>query len=377
MGIIKLKVGDKDMNESLTNRQIAFIVFGIVVGYGILGLAKNIGEESGTGGWFTLIIAMVIAIIFTYIITYLGYVHENKTIYEYSNLLVGKFITYIFMFIYISIYFFIFSMSIRISSEAIKLTILLKTPVWALSFLFVLVVYYAVIKRLSVIARICEIYGLIIIIGVITVHAAIFTQGEWINLRPFFVLEDIGSYFKATSTTILPFLGMEILVIVSFNRKKNDRRIFKYTTCMIVLIGMLYIFIVESCISVMGVDGIIYYEDALFSTIRRINIESFQFLERIDGIFLMQWIMAIFCSLTLEAYTSVFLMSKIFKNIHFELLSFIVVILAFIVSQVPTSIDEVEKILNYAGYGALLTGGVIPMILFFVTKVKKYDQKLK
>ncbi len=39
------------MKETLTNKQIAFVIFQIVVGYGIVGLPKKIAELGGTGGW--------------------------------------------------------------------------------------------------------------------------------------------------------------------------------------------------------------------------------------------------------------------------------------------------------------------------------------
>ncbi len=365
------------MNESLTNRQIAFTIFGIVVGYGVLNLPKNVVENAGSGAWFTLLIGTAITMIFTYIITYLGYVHKNKTIYEYSNMLVGKYITSIFMIIYIIYYFMLFTTIIRMASEAIKLTVLIKTPVWALSLLFLLVVYYAVIKRLVVIARICEIYGLIIIISAIIIHLTISTQGKLINLRPFFVVGDIQAYLKATLVTVFPFLGIEILTIISFNKKKNNKRIFKYTAFMVGFIGILYILIVESCISIMGVDGIVHYKDALFAVIRRVDIKSLQFLERLDAIFLTIWIMGMFCTASIEAYGSIFLMSKWFKNIHFNLLAFIVIFLSFIVGQIPKTINEVEKIMDYISYLGIVTAGLIPTILFLITKVKKYDKKIR
>jgi spore germination protein len=359
------------VNESLTNRQIAFLVFGTVVGYGILGLPKTITEKAGTGGWFTLIMALGVVITFTCTTTYLAYVHENKTLYDYSNILVGKYITIIFMIIYI-MYFFIFvTMITRISSESIKLMILINTPVWALSLIFLSVAYYAVIKRLGVIARICEIYGFIIVIGALIIYVSMFTQGKLINLKPFFIPEQVGEYVKATVVTIVPFLGIEILTIIPIDRRKNDKKIFKYVVGIVTFIGILYILNVESCISVMGVDGIVYYEDALFATIRRIDIKSLEFLERIDGIFIVLWLMAIFCTITLGAYGSIFMISKLCKNIKFELLAFVVITIGFIVSQVPRSIDDVRIILEYLAYLGLVTSGLIPIILLVVTKVKK------
>ena len=212
-------------------------------------------------------------------------------------------------------------------------------------------------------------------IGAIFIHLSISTQGKLINLRPFFVVEDIQKYLKATLGMVFPFLGIEMLAIISFN-KNNNKKIFKYTAFMIGFIGIFYIFIFESCISVMGVDAIIYYKDALFATIRRIDIKSLQFLERIDGIAFNLWIMAIFCTVFLEAYASTFLISKVFKNIQFKLLVFIVMVLSFIVSQIPKSFDEVEKILEYISYLGIVTAGVIPTILFLITRVKKYDKKV-
>ncbi|TCO77449.1 GerAB/ArcD/ProY family transporter [Marinisporobacter balticus] len=364
------------MNESLTNRQIAFIIFGVLIGYGVMELPKNVAENAGTGGWLSLLIATAITIIFAYMITYLSYVYKNKTIYEYSERLTGKFITHIFMIIYIFYYFLGFTMITRVSCETIKLTILLKTPIWVLSLLFSFVIYYAVIKRLRVIARVCEIYGIFIIIAALLIHTSLFTQGKLINLRPFFVLEDLPLYFKSTLNMIFPFLGIEILTIIPF-AKKNHKKVFKYITLMIVCISFFYIMIVESCISVMGVDEIVHYNDALYATIRRVDIPAFQVIRRLDGIFLIAWIMAIFCTITIWCYGAIVLLSKLFKKIHFNLLAFIVVFMGYIVSQMPTTYDQVKKVLDYMSYYGLVVMGIIPTILFFITKVKKYDKKMQ
>lgn len=365
------------MNNTVTDRQISFILFGIIVGYGIMPMAKNVAESAGTGGWFTLLISTAITIIFTYIITYLGYVHKNKTIYEYSQMLVGKFLTTIFMIIYIIYFFMFFTMIIRMSGEIIRLTILLKTPVCAMCILFLLAVYYAVSKGIRVIARICEIYGFVIIIFLLTIQIVIFTQGHIVNLKPFFVLEDIKSYIKATSTIIFPFIGIEILAVIPFDKKENSRKVFIYNILMIAFIGFLYILVVESCISVMGVDGIIYYKDSLLATIRRIEVPYLQFLRRLDGVFLPIWIMTLFCTLILAAYGSVFLTGKLFKKITHKKTSLVLVIISFIVAQIPGTINDVEKLLDYVSYLGLVAAGPIPIILLIATKVKKYDRKSK
>ena len=117
------------MNKFVTNRQIALMMYCVIVGYGVIELPKSVAESAGTGGWFSLLIAGIIFILITYIITFLQYVYEGKTLYEYSELLVGKFITYVFLIIYILYFFIAFTMIIRVYAETIKLIILNKTPV--------------------------------------------------------------------------------------------------------------------------------------------------------------------------------------------------------------------------------------------------------
>lgn len=365
------------MKKTLTNIQIAFILFGIIVGYGVMALPKNVAENAGTGGWITLLISTSIAVIFTYIFTYLGYVHENKTIYDYSKMLTGKFITAIFMFLFITEFFLFFTMAVRASSEIIKLTVLIKTPVWALCLLYYLVVYYLIIKEFRIIARVIEFYGIIIVMSYLVIHFLIFSQGKLINIRPYFGQADIMTYLKSSTVTVLPFLGIEILGIIPFSKTINGKKVFKYTTSMIVFIGLLYILVVESCISVIGIDGIIYYKDALLATIRRIDIEWLQFLKRLDGIFLMSWIMSTFCTIALFSYGTVFLLSKYFKKINLKLLIFILMVISYYVSLLPKTFDDVQKIMDYSSYLGFPTVSFIPIVLLIITKVKKHDKKVK
>lgn len=58
------------MNQPITNRQIAFMIFAVVVGYGIVNLPNKAAAEAGTGAWIPLVINTVIIALFTYFISY-------------------------------------------------------------------------------------------------------------------------------------------------------------------------------------------------------------------------------------------------------------------------------------------------------------------
>ena len=364
------------MNEHLTNRQIALLVFGGIVGYGVINLPKNLAEASGTGGWIPLLITIVIVIIAGYMFTFLGYVHKEKTIYDYSILLTGKYIGNILIFLYLVYFFSIFTITSRISSEVIKIALLSKTPVSALTLLLMLVCYYAITKKLKGIGRLCELYGMIIIIFGLIMHILISTQGKLINIMPLVPPIGIIAYFKAVPTTIYALLiGVEVICLVPFHKGINDKSIFRYVTFIIIFIGFFYIFIVESCISVLGPDNIIYYNDALMSTIRRIDIEYLDFLSRLDGVFAALWMLAIFTTVLLYGYATIFILSKWFDKVSFNKIGLIVIVIGFSTSLLPKTLDDLHKILVYIGYYSIFTALVIPLIFVIITKVKKYDKK--
>lgn len=358
------------MKETLTNKQIAFVIFQIVVGYGIVGIPKKVTEIGGTGGWITLVISTIIFILITNMFLYLGYTHKNKTIYEYSESLVGTYVSKLIVVLYI-FYFTLFSSSlIRICSETIKITIFEKTPTMAFIISFYLILYYTVIKRLRVFARLSEIYGIIFIIVILIIQFIMFTSGDYVNLRPFMITEAIPAYFSSIPDLLFSFYGVEIIAIIPLCAK-NNRNVFKYSSIMMCFIGFLYIIIVESCISLMGVDNVIQYKDALFVAIRRLDIPYLEILRRPDGIFIMAWLMSLICTIIGTAYASVVMLSKLFSKTPFNLITAAYILVSFFICKIPKTLFQAEDLITFINYFGIIPVFIIPLILSIITKVKK------
>jgi spore germination protein len=363
------------MNETLTNKQIAFVVFQIVVGYGIVSLPKQVAEIGGTGGWIALVISTLIFILVTNMFLYLGYTHKNQTLYEYSVSLVGKYVSKIIVVVYI-IYFTLFSSAlIRISSETIKITVFEKTPPIIFIISFYLILYYTIIKRLRVFARLSEIYGIIFIIAILIIQFIMFTSGDYINLRPFIVAADIPAYLAGVPKILFSFYGVEIIAIIPLCAK-NNKNVFKYSSIMVGFIGFLYIIIVESCISLMGADNIIHYQDPLFVAIRRLDIPYLEFLRRPDGIFIMAWLMSLICTTIGTAYGAVVLLSKLFNKISFNLITAAYILMSFFICVAPKTFSQVEDLIRFINNFGVIPVIIIPIILLIVTKIKKKHKKM-
>ena len=362
------------MNTPLTNRQIAFVVYCTMVGFGIINIPRDMAEAGGTGGWIPVAILTVIFMLNVYIISYLGYINNGKTLLEYSEKLVGKFFTYIIIIIY-SIYFLgYFSLITRIYAETVRMTMLPRTPSWAITIVFFLLLYYSLSKGLNVIVRVCEMYGFINIVGNIFMSIIIFTQGEIINIRPLFVKEDLMMYLSGTSKLLFAFLGVEMLFMIPLSKEKNSK-VFKYTPAIVGIIGAMYILIGESAISIGGTELVTLYKASVFNVVRGLDVPFLEILRRLDGIYIVVWSLNIICSLSLWGYGLQHCINKGINIKENKVILALIVLAACIIAQIPESTNDVEKLLKYNGYLGYITSLSIPLILLIITKVKKYDKK--
>lgn len=361
------------MNESVTNRQIVFMLFAAIVCYGSVNLPNDTAIAAGTGGWISLIFTTAIVCLFTYLITYIGYNNENQTLFEYGKKLLGKTVGKLITIIYIIYFLIVFSVLLRAYSELIIIIFLHDTPVWAMSLFFLLVVAYALTKSLAIIGRIAEIYAPVALIGFIFIHIIMATQGNLLNIKPILGSENVMTYVKASYKFLLPFLGSEILMFIPINKKIN-KGVIKYSTLSIILVGLLYILVVESTISVVGVEDVVYYNASVFKVLNGIDIPYLEILRRPDGAYIFFWTMNMSCALYIWSYGVVSLSQKLLKKLPNNMIILSVITLSLILSQIPQNYNELKKMFSLVGYIGIFTLIVMPTILFIATKVKKNDK---
>lgn len=361
------------MKEALSNRQIFFLLVICVIVHDSMEIAKDMVEAVGGSGWISILLGVCVTIFFTYIITYVAFTFKGKTIEEYSEILLGNFVSYIFIGIYIVVFLLIGSTLPQIGCGFIKLNLLEKTPVWGMTLIMYLVVYYTVSKGLRVIGRLFEILGFFIVLILIFIYVIMLSQGQLINIGPQLGSVEIIEYLKSMKD-IIPYIGIELLLIVPLQRN-NNTRVFRSTIGAVLMIGVIFLLVFFSCTAVLGMDDIIYYKDALFVAVRRVDIEYLEFLTRFDGLFLILWTSALFLKTSIYIYSSTYLTNKIFKKAKFNTIILIICILAYFLQKIPKSFEVTQVFFEFIGDMSILTSYVIPLILFITIKVKKYDKK--
>jgi spore germination protein len=356
----------------VTNRQIFFMLLFTLTSGSLISIPKDSFKAAGTGAWFTMMILTIIFSIGVFFIASLNKKFEGKTIFEYSNLLVGKPISIIINFIYTSFYLLALISLFRMVAEFVKGCFLNLTPIWAISLLFVVTSLYIAYKGITNIGRLCEIYGAVFIATSLSVHAAMFYLGDITQIQPFFEPKRIKEYVFAAKDLFVSMLGIEILTIIPFG-KVNSKKGVIYSVLGVVYVGLFYVFAIETSVMILGVNDVLNYNNSLIEALRETKLPSTILLERVDVLFLTVGFFGVVSGLSILLYGTVENISKLFSKINKNKLFIIIGVVIYVVSNFFINADLANLLFNTGiPVVGVFTSFIIPIALFTIAKVKEY-----
>ena len=266
-------------------------------------------ENTGTNLWLSAIISYILGFIPILLIIFISKYEPELKLSEKINKLYGKKIGFIINLL-ISIILIGFSITILYNINNFILSqFLYRTPFIISSIMLMLVIIYCVNKGINIIFKVGYIL-LMINLGLYLVN--VFSLVEHIDIENFFpILKENTNNILPTAIKIsfINYLPLLTILIVPKNKLTIKE---KYTKTIIIsyIIGILITFgLIIVTFGVLGKDLVNTFEYAEYIVLRKITL--FGFLERIENIISLQWIIGTFVYLTL-------LINNIKENISFN-----------------------------------------------------------
>lgn len=359
------------MINTITNRQMAFILFLTLTSVTILTIPKVMAETAGVGSWITIMIISVIFGLLAVLFTRLNQAFPGRALYDYSQDLVGKAGCLIISVFYAQ-YFLIAGVFLCTTMTGmLHANFLFKTPEWAFLLAGLPVFGYSAYKGPTNVARIFELYGAVFLIGLLVVHANMLIQGDVVNILPLVIPSEIGEVFGAMKEAVISFLGIEILTVLPLT--KNNKKASKVAFLTLLGIGLMYVLVVESSIMMVGIHEIKYSEYPLITAFRQVQLKHIEFLRRVDVLYLTIGIMGIFVVISVLYMAVVEYVSRLIPRANRAAVVIAVGAAIFVVSFIGLNIQNFDEILtNYITYAGFLAAGAIPLLLWIIARVKKY-----
>jgi spore germination protein len=360
-----------DKPKSVTFLQLAFSIGTTIIGVGILAFPRIAVDYVNTGAPFSALFAVLLMMCGGLALSYLGNQYPKYTLFEYSDRLIGKWLTRFFL-VLIGIYFLeLTALTAREFGEVVVTSVLQRTPISVTIFMMVIMAAIACRNDVAVFTRIQTLYMPLVYFPALVIVILSLKSGQVVNIKPvlaFFSGQSIGNVFKSTFVVAALFQNYLIVgLLIPFMYR--PQRALKGLIIGMSTAGALYLILIYSTMSVFGIEEM---KNLLWPTLelaKTAALPSF-FLERLDPIFLAVWVTAVFTSIFAAYYIAVQAFSHLLMLNNHRPLSIIALPIIMIMAKQPSNIVVLYQIVAEVGmFGLLLTLGY-PMLLLAVHWIK-------
>ena len=366
---------ERTLTNTITNRQMIFLLLLAGASYNVVVLPKEMAETSGTGAWIPLLIMGFLFGLGAMAVVYLNSLFKGKTLFEYAPRLVTKPGAYLLVLYYVLYSLFIAVFLISEQAKLIRADFLPDTPLWATQILGILVFCFIAHKGVTNVARMVEIIGVVYIVTAVFVHGLMVTEGEASRILPVYNPREIGDYVRGIRVSIFAFISPFILLAIPMTKENGKKAVGKAFVSMLVL-GLFYILIVESCIMKLGLSDIVHYKDALIVAIRDTAPPMLEFLARLDILYLTVGYAGIFLGVSVIFLVVIEFLCRVFTRASRTAVVASVGVGVFSLSLAANGIQGFYDVfISATTYPVIFSTLVIPVILILIAKIRKAGPK--
>lgn len=363
------------MTNTITNRQIFFILFLTLTCYSVVVISKEMAQSAGRGAWITILATSLVFAAGAAVIASLNNMFPGKMLFDYATSLVTKPGAYLLSLYYVAYFMFILVFLISGFSKLLNADFFPKTPIWAFPLAGLPVFCYVAYKGVTNVARLTEIVGAVFLFTALFVHILMLTEGKVNRILPLFNPKDIGQYLKGFEYSIFPFLGIETLLIIPFT-EKNRKKSARAAAMTILAVGLFYVLVIQSSIMKLGINDIVNFNDALIVAIRDTSPPFLEIIARLDILYLTVGFGGLFVGISIVMLAVVEYLCRMFKKASRPAVVIAVGGAAYALYMLVVGIKGFEEIGEKLGtYAGLFGAFAIPVTLLIIAKVKKRSAK--
>jgi len=355
------------VTNSITNRQMFFIIFLTLTTYSTIDLPKIMAQTAGRSSWIPIIVASLLFGGAAVIITKLNNMYHGKVFFDYSQEITGKFFSRL-----ISSYYLLFFLIIGVYLK-LKLVGLLKsnflpqTPQFIMLLMGVSLFGYVAYKGITNIARMFEIIGALFLVVTLGLCVVMILEGMSYNILPFFNITETKEYMHTIKDLATPYTGLAVLFIIPFTAQNKKAPKVAFFT--LLFIGLLYVLIVESTIMILGINNSIAFNDAFIEAIKIVELPV---IERTDIFYLTFGLTSLFAGMIIMFAGILEFACRLFPSVKRHVITIVIGITFFILCLFALNINNMHDVFeSFAPYLVLTSTILIPTLLLIIAQVKK------
>lgn len=358
----------KNDRWSITPWQLTSIIFGATVGVGILTLPKEVDRIAGSAGWIATFFGGLITLTAAWVMSWLVRKHPQKTYIEFFPELLGQLPGKVVVFIMIVYQISVVSLFARAFGEVVMTTILLNTPLEVIVLSMVLLAGYLARQNLRVVARINEIFLLVVLFFILGISLLTLQFVSTLRLLPLLGQGPLA-IARGALEAAAAFLGFEMVLFAGSFVNQPDW-IGKASTIAILGITILYSLGVLVATGVFGPQEVEKFLWPTFEVVKNTEVPGLV-LERLDVLFVSVWLVAVFTTIGTYYYFGVQGLARLLGFKEHKILVLPLLPLIYRLGMEPGDLGAVFRALRWSGMGGVVLFVLFPFLVAGVTLIKE------
>lgn len=309
--------GSNKKQSYLTVNQFALIIFGSIVGVGILSLPNGVVKVAHQDGWISTLIGGIYPLYVVIIASYISKKFPRDSILILSKRYFGKIFGSIFNLIFATYFIYIASMIASYYTNLMRNYVVgFLTPFKIIAILFICIIY-AVSSGVKVIGIISQISFYITIVLLLTTIIAL-KDANMINILPIFG-SGIGSIAKGTVKSVFSYAGAEIILLIyPFLKEKNKMLVSSIISVAIVI--FLYVWCVFITTYYLGPDIVTKNYWSLLLVMGSVTVSV---INNYKYIFMTFWSLVALKSISINGYASMYILKDFQPKVDMKKIYFL------------------------------------------------------
>lgn len=359
----------------ISGPQIFWIMFVMETGMTLLLTMQPAIQEAKQDAWISSIIVGLAAIIMTIVAVRLSMLYPKQTLVQFSQTILGKWFGKMIVLPYFIVWVTVTGMILRQSSDFVLISLFHKTPLWILCLILILLVVYLTHQGIEGIARCAEMFGPICVITIVTLYSLDIPNTEWHHLLPIYAHSGWLQILKG-SLAPMGFLGESVMIsmLYSFMNEMGKRPSWVYWG----VTAASFFLVIDAFVVIMtfgpNLASRMWYP--AYEVVRFISM--MEFIQNIDALVVIVWILSIFLKLALYLFISSYGAAQWLNLKDWKKPIWVIATVAFVFSMLPqnivvSTIEYPKKI--WTPFVVPITFVGIPLFLLVVGVVRKRISK--
>lgn len=359
---------EKKEKSLLTNKEFVFVLFGSVVGVGVISLPNDIAKVAYEDAWISALIGAIYPIYIVVIANSIRKKFPNENILVLSKKYLGKIIGTILNLIFEAYFIFLTGSILSAYTILTRLFVLSDTRRIIIIVVTVLIAIYGSTKGIKALGKVSVVVFYTALFIFISPVSA-FKPGNIINVLPLFK-SGVKSILSGALTTAFAYTGIETILIIYPELKEKDKML-QLGLKSVLIIAILYSWVTFITIVYLGTDII---SKSYWSFLYVTESVTLSFVNNFRYIFMFLWALTVFKIISNSYFMAVTIAKDMLGKVSIKKVVFIiaplVIAVALIERNVPTRTYIVER-----GIKLFVTYNLLYVTMIWIFTMIKKDEK--